>query len=361
LGYMILGLGVGAWTFALFHLITHAFFKCCLFQCSGSVINAMHHEQDMRHYGGLWRKMPLTALAFLVCTLAIAGASIPYTDLALSGYYSKDGIIAGAFNYSEVVDRLGWVFYLGPVLIAFVTPFYMARALALTFLGTPRDTHRHEHAREAPWTMVVPQLVLAFMAIVSGWSWFLWKPLILGTEKAMGIETVQHAAALEESHGMHSTHAVLLHGFAWILALGAGVLVYQRGFTLAAKIAKIPPLPILHRWALDKFYFDALYDVFAVALGKAIAHVARALDTYVVDGLVNLAAFVGRRLGAGVGLFDSKVVDGAFNGAASMTQGGGSVLRGTHAGRIRGYVLLLFAGSVIALLAVVVVASRGAG
>src|SRR5690606_35447737 len=136
LGYMILALGAGAYTYALFHLITHAFFKCCLFQCSGSVIHAAHHQQDMRYYGGLAKKMPLTALAFGISTLAIAGASIPYTSIALSGFYSKDGIIAGAFNYSEALKAAGmdwgWVFVWGPTIIAYVTAFYMTRAFVLT-------------------------------------------------------------------------------------------------------------------------------------------------------------------------------------------------------------------------------------
>lgn len=363
LGYMILGLGVGAWTFALFHLITHAFFKCCLFQCSGSVIHAMHHEQDMRHYGGLWKKMPFTGTCYLICTLAIAGASIPWTALGLSGFYSKDGIIAGAFNYGSVMEQAGWwgsLFWIGPVVIAFLTPFYMARSFALTFLGKPRDEHRYDHAHEAPWTMVVPQVVLAAMAIISGF--FLWKGLIVAAEPsaADGIP-IQAAAAIEAKHdghygyGLHMTHAVLLHGLAWIIAIGAGLLLYVPGFKYSSKIAAIPGVNLLYTWAHNKFYFDALYDVFTVGLGKTIAYIARGIDTFVVDGLVNLTAWLGRWVAFGTGSFDNRVVDGAVNGAASVTQRGGQLLRGAHGGRIRGYVLLLFASSAVAMLAVVIV------
>ncbi len=353
LGYMILGLGVGAWAFALFHLITHAFFKCCLFQCSGSVINSMHHEQDMRHYGGLARKMPFTALCFFVCTLAIAGASIG-SAVGLSGYYSKDGIIQGAFNYGHAMTWMGsWsaLFWIGPVVIAYVTPFYMARAFTLTFLGKPRDEHRHEHAHEAPWTMVVPQLALAFMAVVSGW--FLWKGLILGSEPNAAPVIIQTAEAIEANHGMEQTHAALLHGFAWIIAIGAGVLLYLPGFAISSRIAAIPGINILCAWTRNKFYFDALYDVFAVGLTKIIAYLARAFDTYIVDGLVNLTAAVFRWAGFRTGEFDNNIVDGAFNGAATLAHNSGQMLRGAHTGRIRGYVLLLFSAAVIVMLLVV--------
>ena len=352
LGYMILGLGVGAWAFALFHLITHAFFKCCLFQCSGSVINAMHHEQDMRRYGGLAGKMPFTALCFLVCTLAISGASIG-SAVGLSGYYSKDGIIAGAFNYGAAMESFGsWrnLFWIGPVVIAFVTPFYMARAFTLTFLGKPRDPDRHEHAREAPWTMVVPQLALAFMAVVSGW--FLWKNLIVASEPAAAPLIIQAATDIEASHGMHQTHAALLHGVAWIIAIGAGVLLYLPGFAISSRIAAIPGINVLCAWCRNKFYFDALYDVLIVGLSKLVAHIARAFDTYIVDGLVNLTAAIFRWAGFRAGAFDNCVVDGAVNGAATLAHQSGHMLRGAHSGRIRGYVLLLFTASVVVMLLV---------
>ena len=363
LGYMILGLGVGAWTYAVFHLVTHAFFKCCLFQCSGSVIHAAHHQQDMRYYGGLGRKLPHTRNAYAICTLAIAGASIPFTGLALSAFYSKDGIIAGAINYGELMGRLnGWgnLFWLGPVIIAYVTPFYMARSFALTFLGKPRDQHLYDHAHEAPKTMLVPQYVLAVMAIVAGW--FFWKEMIVGAEPAMAGVPIQEAAALgrDDSHGMHITHAVLLQGFGWILALGAGLWMYKDGFARAEPIAKLPVVRQLHFWAYNKFGFDGLYDVFAVGVCKLVAVVSACVDKWFVDGLVNLVGYAGRFAARAVGMFDGKVIDGMVNGAASAAHGGGQILRTAQAGRVRGYVLTVFASAVILLLIVVITANVNA-
>ncbi len=360
LGYMTLALGVGAYTFALFHLITHAFFKCCLFQCSGSVIHAAHHQQDMRYYGGLWKKLPATGGCFLVCTLAIAGASIPWTMIGVSGFYSKDGIIAGAINYGDAMAALGpWakLFWLGPVVIAYVTPFYMARAFTLTFLGRPRDQHLYDHAHEAPLTMVIPQAVLALMAIVSGW--FLWKGLIVASEPA--VAWVQAAEAIEghHAHGMHLTHQYLLHGLAWIVMIGAGVLMYRGGLGLAARITALPGINVLHTWAVNKFYFDELYDTVTVNFARTVAVIAGWIDKYLVDGLVNLAGHIGKGAAALTGRFDNRVVDGAVNGAATMAQGGGALLRSTQAGRIRGYVLLVFAAAVLAGLVVITVTIAG--
>jgi NADH-quinone oxidoreductase subunit L len=364
LGYMILGLGAGAYAFALYHLITHAFFKCCLFQCSGSVIHAAHHQQDMRSYGGLWRKLPVTAVAYLVCTLAIAGASIPYTDWGISGFYSKDGIIAGAVNYSEAMASLGgWavLYRLGPMVVAYVTVFYMARSFALTFLGAPRDRHLYEHAHEAPWTMVLPQVVLAAMAILSApFLMPIWLDLIVSTEPPASVDWVQRAGPLVDSHAMHTVHAGLLYGFGWILSLGAGLALYIPGMRYSAKIAGWLGVRLLYTWAYNKFYFDALYDVFAVGLGKAIAGFAGAVDKYLVDGLVNLAGGLAKVFSWLIGIIDDRVVDGVVNGAAAAAQGGGRLLRVTHAGRVRGYVLALFAtGAVVTLLVVTVVVVSG--
>jgi NADH-quinone oxidoreductase subunit L len=314
----------------------------------------------MRYYGGLWKKMPATGWCFLICTLAIAGASIPWTHIGVSGFYSKDGIIAGAINYGQAMEALGpWakLFWLGPVVIAYVTPFYMARAFTLTFLGRPRDQHLYDHAHEAPLTMVVPQVVLALMAIVSGW--FLWKGLIVASEP--GVAWVQTAAAIEgpHAHGLHLTHVYLLHGLAWMLTIGAGVLLYRGGMGGAARIAALPGVAVLHRWAVNKFYFDELYDTIAVGITKAAAAIAGWIDTHLVDGLVNLAGLTTRWAAAGAGLFDRRILDGAVDGAAALAQSGGAVLRATQAGRVRGYVLLVFAAAVLASLVVITITLAG--
>ncbi len=362
LGYMVLGLGSGAYVFALYHLITHAFFKCCLFQCSGSVIHAAHHEQDMSKYGGLGKKMPITMWCYGICTLAIAGASIPFTLVGISGFYSKDGIIAGTYNFGSALSDGGWlgrVFYWGPTIVAYLTVFYMARSFALTFLGKPRDQKLHDHAHEAPWQMYVPQICLAAMAILAAPMFFpWWDELIYATQSWVGVDWVQNIPndLGHDSDAMHFAHAALLHGIGWILALGAGIFMYKDGFAVSSKIVKLPVVKQLYLWVKNKFYFDALYDAFAVGFGKAVAYFSAWFDRTFVDGLVNLSAFLTRMGSVLTGWFDNRAVDGTVNGAAAMAQTSGRILRVTHDGRVRGYVLAMFGTAVMVTLIVITVA-----
>ncbi|MEX0775638.1 MAG: NADH-quinone oxidoreductase subunit L [Phycisphaeraceae bacterium] len=368
LGYMILGLGAGAYAYALFHLITHAFFKCCLFQCSGSVIHAAHHQQDMRYYGGLWRKMPVTAACYLICTFAIAGASIPFSDIGISGFYSKDGIIAGTVGYGSALAAAGYwagpLFYWAPLIVAYMTVFYMARSFTLTFLGKPRDQHLYDHAHEAPATMVIPQVCLAVMAVLTVPVLLPFFDLIKATEPMMAVAGpaelvpwLQPTAAIEgHSPGMALTHLVLLSGFAWIIMLSLGIAMYLPGMKHSSRIVRLPGINLLYTWALNKFYFDALYDVFTVNAAKAFFYVIGWIDRYLVDGLVNLVGYVGKGTAWMVGRFDDGVIDGAVNGAAVVAQNSGNLLRQTQVGRIRQYVLLLFASAALVMLVVVTVA-----
>lgn len=353
LGYMILGVGCGAYIFALFHLIAHAFFKCCLFQCSGSVINMNHHQQDMRYYGGLGKKMPLTALAYGICTLTISGIGF-WSWSFLSGFYSKDGIVAGAANYANHLGGLGSLFMWGPIIIAYVTPFYMARSFALTFMGKPRDLHTYEHVHEAPWTMVFPQLVLAVFAIISV-PWLVnWLSMIEKTQEALvekGITWIPSAEAIETGHGALGIHLPLLFGMAGIVMIGLGLWMYKDGMGMADKLVKkVPGLKLLHTWALNKFYFDDLYDIFIVNVAKTFSRICGFVDLYGVDGLVNVAGSWTKGIAWFIGRFDNKVVDGLVNGAADTARAGGQALRVTQGGRIRVYVSLLFAGLIIALM-----------
>ena len=177
LGYMVLGLGVGAYSAALFHLLTHAFFKACLFLGSGAIIHAMHHEQDMRWMGGLSKKMPWTFVTFTVATLALAG--LPLT----SGFMSKDAILAGALGFAEVEG--GGIYYLIPVLgffSAMLTAFYMGRQIWLVFFGKSRthlkpadehhghDGHGHHEVHEVSWAMRMPLVVLAALSVFAVFS-----------------------------------------------------------------------------------------------------------------------------------------------------------------------------------------------
>lgn len=179
LGYMVLGLGVGAYSAGLFHLLTHAFFKACLFLGSGAIIHAMHHEQDMRWMGGLWKKMPWTFATFTIATLALAGLPLS------SGFMSKDAILAGALGYAEVEG--GGLFYLIPVLgffSAMLTAFYMGRQVWLVFFGQsrthlkPADPHHHDdhgheghhEVHEVAWNMRLPLVILATLSVFAVYS-----------------------------------------------------------------------------------------------------------------------------------------------------------------------------------------------
>lgn len=166
LGYMFVAAGVGVYSVAMFHLLTHAFFKAMLFLGAGSVIHAMHHEQDMRNYGGLRKKIPLTFWAMLIGTLAITGVGIPLTHFGFAGFLSKDAIIESAWVGN------GFAFW-SLVIAACFTSFYSWRLMFMTFWGTPRgDHHAHEHAHESPSVMTVPLGVLAIGAIFSGMVWY---------------------------------------------------------------------------------------------------------------------------------------------------------------------------------------------
>jgi NADH-quinone oxidoreductase subunit L len=353
LGYMILGVGSGAYIFALFHLITHAFFKCCLFQCSGSVINMSHHQQDMRFYGGLGKKMPITAICYGICTLTISGIGIGSFSV-LSGFYSKDGIIAGAANYAHELGGWGSLFLWGPLVIAYVTPFYMARSFALTFMGKPRDQHLYDHVHEAPKTMWVPQAVLALFAIISVPYMVHWLGMIEKTQEMLvekGVTWMPSAHAIETGHGAHGIHLPLLFGLAGAVMIGVGIWMYKDGMGKAEYLLKkVPGLKLLHTWALNKFYFDHLYDIFIVNVAKAFSRLCGFIDLKGVDGLVNLAGYWTKGTAWFTGWFDNKVVDGLVNGAANTARAGGQALRFTQPGRIRVYVSLLFAGLIIALM-----------
>jgi len=361
LGYMILGLGVGAYAFALYHLIIHAFFKCCLFQCAGSVIQGTHHQQDLHYFGGLWRKLPVTALCYFVSMLCIAGASLPLTAYGGAAFYSKDAILAGAVHYGKAMQVLGgWaaVFWIAPLVVAYITPFYMARSFALTFLGAPRDKQLYEHAREAPVTMLLPQLALATGAVLSGW--YLWLKLIVASEPAVGwVQTAEIIEDTARSHGLHTVHLGLLLGFGWLVSLGAGLAMYWSGMRVSARVASLPGMRALYTWAHNKFYFDALYDSFAVGGGKAAAAEAGWLDCNIVDGLVNFGGWLGRWAASLSGAVDNVIVDGAMNGAATLAQNSGEALRSTQVGRVRVYVMLMFGSlAMIGLLVVLLIAVR---
>jgi len=381
LGYMILAMGIGSWVGGLFHLITHAFFKALLFLGSGSVIAAAHHEQELPQYGGLWRKIPVTAITFGIAVLAIAGT--PF----LSGYYSKDLILAhaGAFaSFAAQQHRSGFyqLFFWLPTIIAYVTAFYMMRCWMLTFWGKPRNQHLYDHAKESP-VMWFPLVVLAVMSIIGGSRLLDVKRMLVdsiheterycqtanaqeagnpavnksytGFTQAWPVEIEEKAAAPTEAgekpseadiavKSLEESGEGMVHKFvfwAFIVGIGLGFVIYLNGYAVANVLYRIPPLRWIHIWLKNRMYFDELYFSVFVALVMMGSWISGMFDKYVIDGLVNLAGSSVRRLAVLAGLNDKYVVDGAVNGAAVLAQDLGAAVRMPQTGRIRMYVTVM--------------------
>ena len=332
LGYMFVAAGVGVYSVAMFHLLTHAFFKAMLFLGAGSVIHAMHHEQDMRNYGGLRKKIPLTFWAMMIGTLAITGVGIPLTHIGFAGFLSKDAVIESAYASGS-----GYAFWMLVIAAAF-TSFYSWRLMFLTFFGKPRgDHHAHDHAHESPRVMTIPLGVLALGAIFSGMVWynsffetegvqkFFGMPEVAAAhgdthgeveaghaEVADGAATDDHGAAAEGEHAtvvdpatvgqgaiyMHPDNHVMhdAHGVpAWVkvspfIAMLSGLalawLMYIRNPGAPAKLAA--QQPGLYQFLLNKWYFDEIYNAVFVRPARWIgAKLWTAGDGAVIDGAIN--------------------------------------------------------------------------
>jgi len=383
LGYMMLAMGVGSWVGGTFHLITHAFFKALLFLGAGSVIIAAHHHQELREYGGLWRKIPITAITFAIGVLAIAGMP------GLSGYYSKDIILAHAGAFASLAahehhNAYYWLFFIIPALIASVTAFYMTRCWMLTFAGKPRNDLVYQHASERP-IMWWPLVGLAFMSLVGGYDAPLNIKGLIGkaiTENTSyinrdatrstfagfsqawpadlpGNKPDSEAGApieLTLSQQMHERGEHLVRRFVFwtpFLGITCGVVFYWRAFALANVLMRIAPLRWIHTWLYRRMYFDELYMGVFVAIALALCRLGAAIDRYVIDGLLHLLAYASRRLSDLTGLNDRFVIDGAVNGMAAATQGLGAAARALQTGRIRLYVTVALGMVAIAVAAVV--------
>lgn len=365
LGYMIMSLGVGAYVFAFFHLITHAFFKACLFLGSGSVIHAMHHEQDIRNMGGLRKKLPLTYATFLMSTIAISG--IPLT----SGFLSKDGILAGTLAFGKLTGH--WLIPIMGFTVAAMTAFYMFRLVILTFHGKPADHHKYEHAHESPWVMVAPLVVLASLSIFiwytpnplssdAGWFMNSWvkSPETVVPENAR-FEFMQSAKHNVEVHGeivhsplytetMHWAHypamimSIALAGFGILLAF----ILYQWKKVSADKIAE--KVKALYNFSLNKWYLDEAYDATAISGTINLAKILSWFDNKIIDGAVNGSAWLGRFLSKISGLFDTFVIDGLVNFTAFFSGFVGFALRKIHTGKVQTYLVFVVFAVIILLL-----------
>jgi NADH-quinone oxidoreductase subunit L len=292
LGYMFLACGVGAFGAAIFHLMTHAFFKALLFLGSGSVIHAMGGEQNIRKMGGLRRNMPTTYWTFLVGGLAIAGI------FPLAGFFSKDAILLGAWVHGHPI------LWIVGVLVAGMTAFYIFRLIFLTFHGSFRyggATAPRPH--ESPAMMTLPLIVLAILAIVGGWVGI---PLIHGADAFGDFLAPVFRATAELWQGPTGHAGVGLEVVLMLISLavaGCGIWLAHRMYVARPEMAKgvAARLPGLHKLLVNKYYVDEIYEgLFVIPLKTAATVLWRGVDVLLVDGLVN---GVGETFRKGSGVF----------------------------------------------------------
>ena len=356
LGYMMLALGLGGWLAGMFHLFTHAFFKALLFLGSGSVIHATG-TNEMPAMGGLRKKMPWTAGTMLVGCLAIAGAGIPLV-VGLSGYYSKDGILAQALSFGRSNPFYGCFFWIA-VGGAAITAFYMFRLWYMTFAGEPRDAHVYHHAHESPRVMVGPLVILAFFAIVAGWTLaplgnFGLTPLLeqsrpLGTEH--GAATGWQSPIVKHPSEHESHENLEIHVPATLWAFGSAL----TGFLLATVfygLRRLNPddvrkqFPAIYRFLVHKWWFDELYAMLFVRPTLQISQWVAALDKQGIDRAVDGMAWLAGRVARLDGWIDRVFIDGFVDGLASLTYAAGLRLRRVESGNLRQYVLWIAVGTV---------------
>ena len=337
LGYMFLAMGVGAFAAGIFHLMTHAFFKACLFLGSGAVIHSMHgalhhahsHDdaQDMRNMGGLWKKMPLTYGTFLVATIAIAG--IP----PFAGFFSKDEILWQAFA-NPLHGDLNFLLWGMGALAALLTAFYMFRLVFMTFHGECRITPAaKDHIHESPMVIVFPLIVLAILSAVGG---FIGIPKLIGD--ALGgvsnkfelflTPVFEFSEEFTKAHGLIAAHhsagiewgLMLLSVVIAVIGISIAFVMYVQNNTLPAKFTAT--FPGLHRAVFNKWYVDELYDFL----------------------FVNPCKSLGNFLWKG---FDVVVVDGIVNGVGSIFMGFSGVLRHIQSGYVFNYAFSMTLGVVV--------------
>ena len=390
LGYMMMGLGVGAWTPAVFHIFTHAFFKCCLFLCAGSVAHSgSHHSFEMKQdMGGLWRKMPITAACWILSTAALCG--VPF----FSGFFSKDEIIDNAHNNGYTV------FWIIGLVGAFMTTAYMTRATYLTFFGTARgaaagehhdeahdtahdtahaptmamahadhdgvdlhdahDSHdAHAGPHESPALITVPLMILAFFAVVAGYlnaapfhiekftEWF-------ASEKREPFPELAHAT-FKWINALPSI-VLVAAGFAVSLFICRG-LYSASAFALKGLTKRSETMRAGYLFLVNKYYLDDLYEnVIARGVAYPISSAAYWVNQNVIDRTVNEVGVGARKTGLWVYRnIDQRVVDGAVNGSGAAAQGAGSALRPIQSGKVNQYGALLFGAAAIGALVLVIV------
>ncbi len=363
LGYMVLALGVGAWTAGMFHLFTHAFFKACLFLGAGALSHACHHSFDMKaEMGGLRTKMPVTFWTFLIGTLALVGV-FPF-----AGFWSKDEILVGTGGWPSTDANGTYTFLLIMGLIgAAMTAGYMTRAMWLIFFGEYRG---HDHPHDPPPVMRYPLIVLAGLAVVTGFlnfpsDWFGGLGDRYGLKFEQWVEPGGGDVFPVVGHGDSN---LALAAVATLVGLGSGWLVwtyYQRLYADDPQATEYTDgIRTRKSWAragyallANRYYFDHLYTgVIAGGIKGPIARAAYWTNQHVLDEIVNVAGRASAMLGRFVYRFiDQGLIDGAVNLSGISSSESGEVLRRVQSGRIRQYASLMF-GAATLLAAVFIVA-----
>jgi NADH-quinone oxidoreductase subunit L len=326
---MFMALGIGAWVAAIFHLVSHGFFKGLLFMGSGSVIHGAGGEQDMRFMGGLRERMRWTYITMVIGSLALAGIPI------FAGFFSKDEILAEAFNRGYLV------FYLVGIVVAFMTAFYTFRMIFMTFWGEWRGPKAAwDHVHESAMTMVAPLMILAVPTVLAG--------LLLGIPPEGG---AIHTWLEEVFHGAEEAHAGVLpgsiadgehHGFE---LFGIGGLLLLVGAAVA-----ISGVWLAYRWYVRETDAPARF-VERIPLGLGAGMYRASVNKYYVDDIYQLVwARGGVLVSNALWWFDAKVIDGAVNGSGWLARSIGGVLRKSQTGRVENYGLGMAAGLAIVIL-----------
>ncbi len=321
LGYMFVGVGIGAYAAGIFHLMTHAFFKALLFLGAGSVMHALHGELDVYKMGGLRKHLPATFWTFLLATIAIAGVP-PF-----AGFFSKDEILWNAFSKHLAGVPIQWNFALYGLGLATagMTAFYMFRAVFLAFFGASRmDPEVEAHVHESPKVMTIPLAILAVLSIVGG---LIGIPHVLGggAQFAAWLEPVFAAEAAVEEHGLAQLELTLMAASVGVAVFGIflAFIFYGRKTELPQRVAKA--LPRVYRTVWNKYYVDQFND-------WAVVNPIKRASTNFLWGFV-----------------DTWIIDGAANGIAWLAKAGGRLFGRLQNGRLYNYATLIVLGAILVL------------
>jgi NADH-quinone oxidoreductase subunit L len=355
LGFMVAAIGTAGLGLVagLFHMVTHAFFKACLFLSAGSVIHGCHHEQDMQKMGGLRKKMPLTFIAMMTCTLAIAGMPL------FSGFYSKDRIIqsaiqstfaGGSFRGSSAFATVALA------LAAALTAFYMFRLIFLTFFGEARDHHIYEHAHESPKTMTISLLVLATFGLLGGHFWLGGDFLSSGGTwftNMVGAESMYPGITLTNYHEVgahleHTSHLAAMAVSTVVMLTGIGVAfwIYFLRKTDPARITGA--LGEIYTTVKNKYYIDEVVNASLIKGTMKLASAQSWFDAHIVDGIVLTVGKVNKAAGFVSAWFDRTFIDGMVNLVGTLAHAFGYAIRLLQTGRIQQYVSFAVAGGILA-------------